>query len=215
MRASGFVILLGAVAMAAPTDCGGWEALFNGHDVSKWQEVTGGPFPTAAWAIDDGCLRTVPSGDGVQDLRTAAVFRSFELVWEWKVSPGANSGVKYFIRRIDKWASKTGKGYQARGRGAEYQIADDGGDRDASSNSAKSAASLYGRLAPNAAKQLRPVGEFNESKIVVHGNEVEHWLNGEKVLSYHEASPGESPIVLQNHNSVVWFCNIRIRPLCD
>lgn len=191
-----------------------WEPLFDGRTAAGWQEVTGALFPAGAWSIADGSLRTVPNDDGVQDIRTTASFGpSFELVWEWRASAGANSGVKYFIRRVDRWVSKNGRGYQARGRGAEYQIADDSGDRDAAGDPARSSAALYGKLAP-AAKTLRAVGEFNESRIVVRRGAVEHWLNGAKVLSYVEPDPVESPIVLQNHNSVVWFRNIRIKQTC-
>jgi hypothetical protein len=215
MRVSRTALLLGVVVAASGSDCGKWQTLFDGGNTANWEEVTGRPFPSHAWTIEDGCLRTVPSPDGVQDIRTIRTFHSFELMWEWKVSPGANSGVKYFIRRVDKWDSKTGPGYQARGRGSEYQIADDYGDPDAESTRTKSAASLYGKLAPATDKRLRPVGEFNQSKIVVRGAQVEHWLNGEKVLSYREPSPVDSPVVLQNHNSIVWFRNIRIRELCD
>lgn len=182
----------------------------------EWIEVTGAPFPSASWAAEpNGVLRTIPSEDGRQDLRSTRAFRSFEFAWEWKASPGANSGVKYFIRKTDRWAAKNGKGYQARGRGAEYQMADDAGDRDAASNPARSTASLYSKLAPATSKHLKPIGEWNESRVVVNGAHVEHWLNGDKVLSYTEESPIESPIVLQNHNSVVWFRNLRIREICQ
>jgi hypothetical protein len=181
----------------------------------EWIEVTGLPFPVASWAKESGgVLRTIPNDDGRQDLRSTRTYRSFEFAWEWRASPGSNSGVKYFIRETERWAAKNGKGYQARGRGAEYQIADDTGDRDANSDPARSTASLYSKIAPAASKPLKPVGDWNESRIVVNGSEVEHWLNGQKVLSYTEQSPKETPIVLQNHNSVVWFRNLRIREIC-
>lgn len=197
----------GVAAFCAET-CGQWQSL-------EWQEVTGASFPQAAWAFESGgVLRTVPSENGVQDLRSVRTYRSFEFSWEWKVSAGANSGVKYFIRKVDRWPARNGNGYQARGRGAEYQIADDSGDRDAMSDPARATGSLYSKLAPAASKRLSAVGEWNESRIVVRGTEVEHWLNRTKVLSYREAEPVESPIVLQNHNSVVWFRALRIRELC-
>jgi hypothetical protein len=164
--------------------------------------------------MENGTLRANPNEDGVQDIRSeSAVGPDFELAWDWKASAGANSGVKYFIRRTDRWESRNGRGYQARGRGSEYQIADDAGDRDASRDPARSTGSLYGKVAP-VGKSVRAVGEFNESRIVAREGRVEHWLNGARVLTYSEPNPIESPIVLQNHNSTVWFRNIRIRELC-
>lgn len=205
--------VLAPVVSAA--ECGAWQTLFDGRATAGWVEVTGTEFPKAAWTLDGGALRTIPNEDGVQDIRTSRTFgTTFELEWEWRVSPGANSGLKYFIRRVDRWASRNGKGYQARGRGSEYQIADDAGDRDAAADPARSAGSLYGKIAPGAGKTLRTVGEFNHSRVVVRDGAVEHWLNGVKVLAYVEPDPVESFIVLQNHNSVVWFRNIRIREGC-
>ena len=206
-----FVIL---VPLSSAEECGAWRTLFDGRSPAGWQEVTGASFPSAAWTIEDGALRALPNENGVQDIRSdTAVRPDFELLWEWKVSAGANSGVKYFIRRTDSWESRNGRGYQARGRGSEYQIADDAGDRDAARDPARSTASLYGKLPPSS-KTLRPVGEFNESRIVAREGRVEHWLNGRIVLTYNEPDPIESPIVLQNHNSTVWFRNIRVRELC-
>ena len=148
---------------------------------------------------------------GFQDLRTADTFLNFEFEFEWKIEPGANSGVKYLIEKVDEWKPKQGPGYNARGRGPEYQIIDDDHNDDSRGNPSKQTASLYGVAAPSA-HVAKPAGEFNVSRIVVDHGRVEHWLNGVKVLEY-QRPVRESPIVLQNHHSTVWFRNLRVHRL--
>lgn len=189
---------------------GAWVSLFDGETVAGWQEVTGRAFPAGAWKVEDGCLRTVVVKEGgFQDIRTVRTFREFELEFEWKIEPGGNSGVKYLIERVDEWQGP--KGRMARGRGPEYQLIDDDANEDSKGNPAKQTGSLYGKLAPSR-HVMKPAGEFNVSRIVVRGGRVEHWLNGVKVLEYPHAAV-ESPIVLQNHSSVVWFRKIRVLDL--
>lgn len=187
-----------------------WTSLFDGHTATGWLEVDGQPFPSKSWAIEDGCLKARVVDGGFQDIRTQRTFRDFELEFEWKIEPGGNSGVKYLIDKVDVWKPKTGAGMNARGRGPEYQLIDDDVNADSKGNPAKQTASLYGKIAP-AQRSSRPAGEFNQSRIVVRAGHVEHWLNGIKELEYDKESK-ESPIVLQNHHSHVWFRNLRIRP---
>ncbi|WP_321474892.1 DUF1080 domain-containing protein [uncultured Paludibaculum sp.] len=186
-------------------------SLFDGHSSAGWLEVTGQPFPSKSWVVEDGCLKARVVDGGFQDIRTEATFREFELEFEWKIEPGGNSGVKYLIDKVDTWKAKTGEGINARGRGPEYQLIDDDMNADSKGNPRKQTASLYGKIAP-ATHAAKPAGEFNASRIVVRGGHVEHWLNGVKELEY-EAPVKDSPIVLQNHHSAVWFRNIRIRRL--
>jgi hypothetical protein len=137
-----------------------------------------------------------------------ASFRYFEFRFEWKLAPGGNSGVKYRIEKTDRWQRPGDSGYQARARGPEYQLLD---DPKAPANQQSGA--LYTVHAPNL-KQLPAPGVFHESRILVLGDHVEHWLDGERVLSYPLTEPPkESFLSLQNHNSVVWFRNLRIRRL--
>ena len=199
--------LLGLFLLAAALGAQEWETLFDGVSTRGWLEVTGAPFP-ASWTIEDGCLRTVPSPEGMHDLRTAGSYRTYELRFEWKLEAGGNSGVKYRIQKTDRWQKKGEVGYQARARGAEYQLL---ADPKAPAN--QQTASLYNVQAPEPVKIAVP-GVFHESRIVVRTHHVEHWLDGQKVLTYPLAEPpAETFVSLQNHTSKVWFRNLRIRRL--
>lgn len=218
------VVLTVLPGLAADT---GWQLLFDGTTPSGWLEVTGKAFPTGSWRIEDGCLRAFSSTEGMQDIRTAAVFRDFDLEFEWKIEPKGNSGVKYLVQRVDEWTPE-GRGRQARARGLEYQLADDANE-EALQDASRVTASLYSAISPS--PRLAPlIGRFNQSRIVVKGTHVEHWLNGTRVLTFDTAGPEVlallkglqpksgpsrfatgSPICLQNHNSPVWFRNLRIR----
>jgi hypothetical protein len=184
--------------LAAP-----WTPLFDGHTTHGWVEADGLAFPEKSWRVDDGTLHSLVVDGGFQDIRTERTFREFELEFEWKIAPGGNSGVKYFIEKVDKWKAPKGEGMNVRGRGSEYQLFDGEAKPD------QRAGALYGKIAPSK-KAERPAGEWNQSRIVVTNGHVEHWLNGELVVRYDHAAM-ETPIVLQNHHSAAWFRNLRIR----
>lgn len=188
----------------------GWTLLFDGHTTTGWSEITGAAFPPS-WTVEDRALKTIAGLSAFQDIRTADTFTSFEFAFEWKIAPHGNSGVKYRIERVDKWKSRTGKGDHARARGPEYQLVDDAANQDALVGPTRQTAALYGKMAP-APGHNRPAGEWNESRLVVRGNHVEHWLNGALVLSFEapEAATA-SPIVLQNHDSEAWFRCLKVR----
>jgi hypothetical protein len=205
-----------------------WRSLFDGTTTTGWVDVTGKPFPTHSWTIEDGCLKALVRTDGFEDIRTVDTFKSFELQFEWKLAKLGNSGVKYLIQRVDDWTDKAGR--EARARGFEYQLVDiDGAD---AGDPTRITGALYGLVAPSNANWK--IGVFNESRIIVNGTHVEHWLNGQRVLSYDTSAPAmvtalrkmlpkdaspstplvtESPISLQNHSAEVWFRNIKIRTL--
>jgi hypothetical protein len=217
-----------AVCMLAGVGAHGadeWRPLFDGKTSARWVEITGKPFP-ATWTIENGCLKSAPRPGGLQDIRTVDVFRNFELEFDWKMMPDGNSGVKYLVQKIDEWTNKDGR--QARARGLEYQLADDH-NPDAASDPTRVAAALYSLIAPSPKISPR-IGDFNHSRIVVDGTHVEHWLNGTRVVEFDTGAPivqkhlremrgnpgdlvSEGPISLQNHNSEVWFRNIRVRRL--
>ena len=199
----------------------GWILLFDGKTTSGWLEVTGLPFPTDSWRIEDGCLRAFNPGHGFQDIRTEAVPHSFEFQFDWKIAPGGNSGVKYLVQKTDRWTNA--EGLQARARGLEYQLFDDASDP--ATDKRKLCGALYDAIAPSKAAALAP-GQFNHSLLIVRGGHVEHWLNGVKVVEFETSSPlvqgvlsqlaggkptvGESFVSLQNHGSPAWFRSLKL-----
>jgi hypothetical protein len=215
-----FVVLLNA---AEP------QSLFDGRATDGWVEVTGKPISPTSWTIDDGCLRTVITrGAGAQDIRTTTVYHNFDFEFDWKVLANGNSGVKYLIQRIDEWTNQLGR--QARARGLEYQIADNNGP-DAV-EAIRSAASLYSAIPPQPPTNPA-IGQFHHGRIVVKDDHVEHWLDGVRVVSFDLNQPEvkkviadnrkkeeqskaplrDTAISLQNHGTLCWFKNLKIRRL--
>lgn len=199
----------------------GWRPLFDGSNLSGWRGYRQEAFPQKGWDIQEGALHCFPGGEG-GDLVTLEQFSDFELAFEWKVAPGANSGLMYRVAETDEYTFMTGP---------EYQVLDDAAHEDGE-NPLTSTASLYALYSPEG-KALKPVGEFNEARIVLRGDHVEHWLNGQKVVEadlgsedwnkriaeskfkdwerFAKAPSGH--IALQDHGDEVWYRNIRIRPL--
>lgn len=206
-------ILLFALALntLSPDEkAAGWQLLFDGRSFQGWEDLTSKNPPSDSWSIEDGCLKANRRPQRRDDLLTTATFENFELTFEWRISPGGNSGVKYRIQDrfyLDERRSKQFKRFEdlaidaIRTRatpraeatqeyivGFEYQVIDDSAHADAKRGGYYQAGSLYDMIAPvkpNAA----PVGEFNHARIVVRGRRIEHWLNGEKVLDGDLADP--------------------------
>ncbi len=197
----------------------GWELLFDGRTPAGWRGFKAEGFPEKGWAVEDGALH-VQGGGG--DIVTAKSYQDFELRFEWKVAPGANSGVMYRVSEEHQYPWETGP---------EYQVLDD--ERHADGKDPRtSAASLYA-LFPPEGKASRPPGEWNSARILVVGNRVEHWLNGAKVVACEFASArwkelvgaskfatmpgfGAEPagrIALQDHGDEVWYRSLAIRDL--
>lgn len=201
---------------------GGWKLLFDGKETSGWRAYAHPDFPQKGWGIEDGCLKN-EGGVRAGDLVTKETFTDFDLKFEWRVSPGANSGVKYLVKE-----GTTGKA----GVGFEYQVLDDDANPDGQLHKHK-AGDLYDLIAANSAKRLKPVGQFNQGEIIVRGNHCEHWLNGAKIVECELGSPefkqakaaskfakipwfGEkrtTVILLQDHGDTVWFRNLKIKEL--
>jgi len=223
----------------------GWRLLFDGRTLSGWRGVGYDTVPTAHWVVVNGAIKKIASGnvprvaDGRPlvggDLETRDSFADFELAFEWKVTPGANSGVKYNVSEamsLAQGGAGTAGGPNHSALGFEYQILDDDRHEDGKLPSHRAAA-LYDLIAPNERKHLRPVGEWNRSRIVFRGNHGEHWLNGEKVVEFelgtahmdsllaaskYKTIPGfgekrRGHIVLQDHGDEVYFRDIKVRPL--
>ncbi len=185
-------ILFGSAAVAYGQN---WQTLFDGKTFQGWEPPRGGAF-----SIEDGCLKPNPRPPFEEDLYTTAKYTDFELEFDWKISQGGNSGVKYRIQDrvvlLDETLPKfedqviaaiknRRKAVPAKGReyviGFEYQITDNATNPDASRNGpTHQTAALYDMFA--ASKDVtKPVGVFNRGKIVVKGDHFEHWLNGVKV----------------------------------
>lgn len=216
----------------------GWRLLFDGKSFDGWRGLGYDSVQIAKWKIENGTIRKLADGDVPRmpdgqpaaggDLMTRETFTDFELAWDWKVSRAGNSGVKYNVS--EKISMANAPNHAA--LGFEYQMLDDSLHEDNKVPSHRAGA-LYDLIAPNGTKALKPVGEWNSSRIVFRGNHGEHWLNGAKVVEYELRTPRMDSllaaskyrsikgfadrraghIVLQDHVDEVWFRNIRIRPL--
>ncbi len=211
----------------------GWKLLFNGKDAAGWKGAYKPGFPEKGWQIKDGII-TVLSSEGKEaanggDIVTKEEFSAFDLSFEFKLTPGANSGVKYFVT-LDE--HNTGSAI-----GLEYQILDDALHPDAKlgRDGDRTLASLYDLIpAQKQPRFVHKIGEWNTGRIVVYpDNYVEHYLNGIKVLEYVRGSQafrdlvaiskykvwpdfGEAKqghILLQDHGNEVSFRSIKIRKL--
>lgn len=198
----------------------GWRLLFDGKTTEGWRGFGKSTFPDQGWVIEDGWLRHVPKAGG-GDVISRELFTDFEFEFEWRIAAGANSGVKYLID--EKRGSPIGH---------EYQVIDDALHPDAAHGPKRQTAALYDALPPQS-PPIRPAGEINQSRIRVKGDQVEHWLNGRKVLVYTLGSPElmaakaaskfskeqrwgtkfATPILLQDHQDEVWYRSLRIRPI--
>jgi len=200
----------------------GFRPLFDGEGFDGWHGY-GGADATSRWWINDGTLAVSGLGDGQVDLVSDEEFGNFELLLEWKISQGGNSGIMFNVQETPEY-NRTWK------TGPELQILDDTGHADSSPK--HRAGDLYD-LAESQEVMSRPVGEWNESRLVVENGLVRHWLNGTLVIevqmwneawnelvagSKFGAMPGfgkyySGRIALQDHGDVVAFRNIRLRDL--
>ena len=194
----------------------GWRLLFDGRTTKGWRGYMMDSMPSG-WKVVDGVLaRVSPAADIIYNEK----FRNFELLVDWKIAPDGNSGI--FYRAIEG----PGAIYYS---GPEMQVLDDKGHPDGKSL-LTAAGSVYG-LYPAKPGVVKPVGEWNTARILVDGNHVEHWLNGQQIASYEFGSEdwaqrvaaskfkqwpeyGKAPIGyigLQEHGNWVGFRNIKIR----
>jgi hypothetical protein len=224
---------------SATAETGEWTSLFDGESFAGWRGLGRESIPSAHWVVENGTIHKLASGDVETaddgqpleggDILTEAVWPDFELVLEWKVAPGANSGIKYNVSE----EMSTNHPPRNAALGFEYQILDDDLHPDALNGPNRTAAALYDLIEPADDKGVRPVGEWNEARVVLVGSRGEHWLNGHKVIDFDLESedfaqrfaaskylpienfatrrPGH--IVLQDHGDDVWFRNLRIRSL--
>ena len=198
----------------------GFKQLFDGTSLKGWhiyKKPVDGEIKN--WFPEAGTLTRKGSGG---DLVTNEEYGDFDLRLEWKISEGGNSGIIY------RCNEKNGASYQS---AIEYQILDNSKHSDGK-KALTSAAACYG-MYPASKDVTKPVGEWNESRIVAKGNHVQHWLNGEKIVEFTTgtdewnalvkatkfkgwpdyAKSNKGFIALQDHGNQVWFRNIRIKAL--
>ena len=214
----------------------GWTLLFDGKSANQWRGVNQKLFPEKGWKIENGELIAhakggAESGNG-GDVITKKQYGNFILKWEWRMeTKGGNSGLKYFVHE----GIGENKGY---GYGLEYQILDDKNHEwmlqgKMKPNDYHTIGALYEIYPASADKRPSPLGLWNESMIVSRGNQVEHWLNGMKILEYERGSDDfkakiaaskfnkvdgfglwpEGYLLLQDHGSVVHYRNMKIKEL--
>ena len=195
-----------------------WRLLFDGESLKGWRGFRR-PDAPSAWRVGDGLLTLGSEGER-GDLISERQYSDFELVLEWAVAPGGNSGILYRVSESADASHWTGP---------EYQILDEKTGDGRAPHSTGANYALYAPRYPAARGPLR----FNETRIVVSDGRVEHWLNGYLVVQYELGSGGWQERVrkskfadrkgygrqqrghlgLQDHGDEVWFRSIKLREL--
>lgn len=195
----------------------GWKLLFDGKTLAGWQPLGKSGVPTKGWVAKDGTLfHDKAAGGG--DIVTVEQFGDFELTWEWRIGVAGNSGVKYNLPN------------PADNVGFEYQLLDDEKHPDGRRKTHQTAA-LYDLIEPAPERTVQPVGEWNQSRLLVQGAHVEHWLNGVKIVAFDMGSDDfkariarskyrkaenfgvktKSPLLLQDHGDEISFRSLKLR----
>jgi hypothetical protein len=221
--AAPFVALVGCAApgpnrLTAEESAEGWELLFDGQSLEHWRGFKQEAAP-AGWVVDDQAIHRADQGG---DIVTRETYQDFELLIDWRVGIGANSGIFFRVTEDRDYVWETGP---------EFQILDDANHHDGG-DPLTSAGSNYA-LHPPTTKAANTTGGYNRTHLVVRGNRVQHFLNDRLVVDYELLSPewerlvaaskfasmpdyGRRPaghIALQDHGDPVWFRNIKIRRL--
>jgi hypothetical protein len=219
-----------ANTLSAAEKAAGWKLLFDGKTTNGWRGFHADAFPAQGWVVEDGAIKriaTVKTPGAGGDIITAGEYGNFELALDWKLTAGGNSGLKYLIVEPPGGKGRSGVGY-------EMQILDDERHPDAKAgvNGNRTAGALYDLIAPST-HAARPIGEWNEARLIVKGRHVEHWLNGQRIVQFEIGSPemkvliakskykdiqgfGDATrghILLQDHGDEVSFRNLKIRDL--
>lgn len=219
----------------------GWVNLFSGDKFDNWRSTTSEDFPTKGWTLKDGILTVHATGGeesgGGGDIISRERYANFELLADFKTTPGANSGIKIFVQpNISPVDKVTGKPTAAGSAiGLEFQILDDQRHPDAKlgRDGDRTIGSLYDLIPAAKDKKVMPVGEWNHARILSQGKHVTFWLNGEKTVEFERGSSefraavalskfkeipnfgewADGHILLQDHGDRVSFRNVKIREL--
>jgi hypothetical protein len=208
----------------------GWKLLWDGKTLNGWRTGKSTSAPSTGWEIKDGVLTVMDSKEQPKrggDIFTSGKYKNFELVIDFMYTKGANSGIKYLT-------GEEGKDGNLSSVGCEYQVLDDRNHPDvkAGINGNRTLAGLYDLITPKN-KRDNGADKWNRATIIVNGNHVEHWLNGEKTVEYERGNDawrklvqtskfkdvkgfGEAPeayIQLQDHGNRVSFKNIKLREI--
>lgn len=219
--ASPLVLFALVLALTTPLNVLGEEAAspFDGKSLAGWTTQDGKPV-TQGWEVIDGAIHLKKEGKRSGHIVTAQEYGDFDLSFEWKIAERGNSGIKYRVRS-----------YGGKVLGCEYQIYDDAATKG-KVKPKNSAGSLYDLYEPNDLKLLKPAGEYNQARIVVKGNKIEHWLNGQLIVSatvgdeewqrriaaskFNDAKDfslnPRGKLMLTDHGSEVWYRNFVFKP---
>ena len=209
---------------------GDWQLLFNGSSMTQWRGVGKENFPDKGWTIENGLLIVNKGGSDQAerggDIITNKTYGSFDFKFDFRLTEKSNGGIKYFVKEYTE-------GQRTWAIGCEYQIIDDSHqDLTNDKDKKRMLASLYELFEPQN-RPLRPIGEWNQGRILVEGKHVEHWLNGTRVLAYERGSEQferarlaskfdkypefgileKGHILLQDHGDEVQFRNLNIKEL--
>lgn len=212
----------------------GWQLLFDGKTSHGWKGAFIPGFPAKGWKVENGLLNVQPSGGSEStnggDIITLTDYTNFEMSVDFKITEGANSGIKYFVDAAQPVPANPKSAI-----GLEFQVLDDERHPDAKLgiNGNRTIGSLYDLIPAIYNKPVKAIGEWNTARIVSIGNHVEHWLNGTMVVAYERGSENfktlvagskykdiagfglasKGRILLQDHGNEVYYKNIKIRKL--
>ncbi len=218
----------GPNTLTAAEQAEGWQLLFDGQSPSQWRGYNHDEFPTKGWAVEDGNLMVLHSGTEEEgfggDIITRETYENFELKLDFQVTDTANSGIFYMVKEAD--------GVAIWHNAPEYQVLDNATYATMGITNQHFTAANYD-LHPATEDYTKPVGEWNEVRILINKGHVEHWLNGHQVVAYDLWTPEWDALVaaskfkdypgygrtkkgaigLQDHGHTVKFRNIKIKTL--
>lgn len=193
--------------------------------LADFTDANGGK-PSAGWTQEDGNVIHLTPGKGAGFLVSKNEYANFEMTWSWKLADAGNNGIKYWVGNI-----KDAKG-KGEWLGVEYQMIDDDKHPDGKRGGSHNSGSVYDLIDSAKDKVLKPIGEWNQSRVVVKDGKIEHYLNGKLSASVDTKSdewkaalakskfskkvgfaPGKGKLMLTEHGDPCWFKDLAIKDL--